>query len=35
MHHTIDIKKKLTLSDIKNILDKNLKLKLSDNAVKE
>ncbi|MDP2388456.1 MAG: histidine ammonia-lyase [Bacteroidota bacterium] len=35
MHHTIDIKKKLTLSDIKNILGKNLKLKLSDNAVKE
>ena len=33
--YSIDPKKKLTLTDIKNIIEKNEKLKLSDNAVKE
>lgn len=33
--YSIDPKKKLTLADIKNIIEKNDKLKLSDNAVKE
>ncbi|MCD6067628.1 MAG: histidine ammonia-lyase [Bacteroidetes bacterium] len=35
MYHSIDPKKKLSLEDVRNILDKNLKLKLSDGAVKE
>lgn len=35
MHHSIDPKKKITLRDVSNILEKNLKLKLSDNSVKE
>ncbi len=35
MYHIIENKKKLSIADIKNIIDKNLKLKLSDAAVKE
>lgn len=34
MNYTIDPKKKLTLNDVNNIISKNLKLKLSDTAVK-
>ncbi len=34
MQYTIDPKKHITLVDVKNILDKNLQLKLSDNAIK-
>jgi len=35
MYHIIENKKKLSIADIKNIIDKNLKLKLSDASVKE
>ena len=35
MYHIIDNKKKLSIIDIKNISDKNLKLKLSDDSIKE